>query len=217
MTLETKHFAIEELKADQADDGTRTVEGYGSVFGNADSYGDIVMPGAFLESLKARKPKMLWQHRSDMPVGVWDEVEEKKRGLWMRGRILPTAMGNDAYTLLKAGALDGLSIGFTTRKYEIDQTKKVRRLTEVELFETSLVTFPANDKATVTNVKAAHESERDFEQFLREAGYSREAAKIVVARGFKALSGQREAGAEVDTQHAADAERLAALINQFTA
>ena len=216
MTLETRHIAIEELKATD-EGGARTVEGYGSVFGNTDSYGDVVMPGAFVESLKSRKPKMLWQHRSDMPIGVWDEVEERKRGLWMKGRILATQTGNDAYLLLKEGALDGLSIGFNTKKYEIDEKKKVRRLTEVELFETSLVTFPANDRATVTQVKTAHENERDFEQFLREAGYSREAAKVIVAKGFKALSGQREADAAVIAPHAADVDRLAALINRFTA
>lgn len=190
--MDFKSFQIEELKASD-EDGTRTIEGFGSVFGNVDSYGDIVMPGAFMESLKSRKPAMLWQHRSDMPIGVWDEMEETKKGLKLKGRILPTQLGNDAYTLAKEGALTGLSIGFSTKKYEIDEKKKVRKLTELELFEVSLVTFPANDKATITNVKSRPQTLREFEEFLREAGlFSREEATTVALRGFKALSTQGE-------------------------
>lgn len=188
--MEIKHFAIEEFKASD-EDGTRTIEGLGSVFGNTDSYGDIVMPGAFAETIKTRKPAMLWQHRSDMPIGIWDEVEETKKGLRLKGRILETQAGNDAYTLAKAGALTGLSIGFNTKKYEIDEKKKVRKLTELELFEVSLVTFPANDKATITNVKSRPQTLREFEEFLREAGlFSREDATTIALRGFKALTTQ---------------------------
>lgn len=210
--MDFKSFQIEELKASDAD-GTRTIEGFGSVFGNVDSYGDIVMPGAFMESLKTRKPAMLWQHRSDMPIGVWDEMEETKKGLKLKGRILSTQLGNDAYTLAKEGALNGLSIGFSTKKYEIDEKKKVRKLTELELWEVSLVTFPANDKATITNVKSRPQTLREFEEFLREAGlFSREEATTIALRGFKALATQGEPDEEVETLR-----DIAAMFNQLTA
>jgi hypothetical protein len=91
-------------------------------------------------------------------------MEETKKGLRLKGRILPTQAGNDAYTLAKAGALTGLSIGFSTKKYEIDEKKKVRKLTELELYEVSLVTFPANEKATITNVKSRPDTIRAFEE-----------------------------------------------------
>jgi uncharacterized protein len=103
--MEYKSFAIEELKA--LDDEARTIEGYGSIFGNVDSYGDIVMPGAFAKSIKKRKPAMLWQHNSNQPIGVWDEIEETDKGLRLKGRIIDTSLGDDAYKLAKAGALTG--------------------------------------------------------------------------------------------------------------
>lgn len=214
MTIEHKHFAIEELKATD-EDGTRTVEGFGSVFNNVDSYGDIVMPGAFAKSIATRTPAMLWQHRSDMPIGVWDEMEETKRGLRVKGRIFETAAGNDAYTLAKGGALSGLSIGYSTRNYEIDEKKKVRKLIELELFEVSLVTFPANEKATITQVKNRPDTIRAFEEYLREGGFSHQDATTVALHGFKALTHPGEPGEEVIAPHAAQAEKLAALFNQF--
>jgi HK97 family phage prohead protease len=206
--MENKTFTIDNLKA--VDDEPRTIEGFGSIFNNIDSYGDIVLPGAFVKSIKKRKPKMLWQHRSDMPIGAWDVVKETPEGLYLKGRIFDTQMGNDAYTLLKGGAIDGLSIGYTTKQYEIDSKANTRKLKEVELFETSLVTFPANEKATVTNVKSLPETEREFEEFLRDAGYSHAAAKTIVARGFKALSGQRDVEAK-DAELAKQMDRFAEL------
>ncbi len=191
MTLERKHFVIEELKAVEAD-GARKISGYGSVFGNVDSYGDIVVPGAFAESIKARKPAMLWQHRTDMIPGVWDVIEEQKKGLYLEGTIADTPLGNEAYTLAKMGALSGLSIGFSTKKYSIDSKKNTRSLEEVELFEVSLVTFPANPKATITGVKSRPETIRQFEEFLREAGFSQKDATTVALHGFKSLSTQGE-------------------------
>src|SRR3954471_19697724 len=99
MEIKRLSFALNEVKAD---DNARTIEGFASVFNNLDSYSDIVMPGAFAKSIGKRKPVMLWQHNSDQPIGVWDEMEEQKKGLYVKGRILPTTHGNDAYTLVKA-------------------------------------------------------------------------------------------------------------------
>ena len=203
--MEHKEFLIEELKAE---DDTRSIEGFGAVFNNVDNGGDIVMPGAFTRTLKKTKPVMLWQHDTRMPIGTWDEMEETEKGLFMKGTILDTSLGLDVYKLVKAKAVKGLSIGYTTKKYEIDQAKGTRKLLDLDLYEVSPVTFPMNDRATITRVKSAHGNERDFEDFLREAGYSRDAAKIITARGFKALSGQREAEAE---EH----HELAELLGQF--
>lgn len=206
-----KEFAIEELKLD---DDSRTIEGFASVFGNVDSYNDIVMPGAFSKTLKRMKAiPMLWQHDTREVVGKWDQFEERDRGLYVKGKISKTARGDEAYTLLKDGAITGMSIGYSADKYEIDQDKGTRKLLEVKLYEVSLVTFPANEKAQVTRVKSAPDNERDFEELLREAGYSRDAAKIITARGFKALSSQREA--EADGLNSEQLAELSALLANF--
>ena len=178
-----------DVKADDA----RTVEGLGSVFGNVDGGGDIVLPGAFAKSIATRKPVMLAQHKHDQVIGVWEDVRETAEGLYVKGRILNTALGNDVYELAKHGALTGLSIGYSTKDSEVDRKSGHRRLKELELYEVSLVTFPMNELAGITRVKQKPADERALEEYLREAGYSRAEAKAVVARGYKGLSDQREA------------------------
>jgi len=131
-----------------------TITGYASLFGAPDHGGDVVMPGAYATSLAAlaaagRRVKMLWQHDPAQPIGVWDEVREDTRGLWVRGRILAdVARGREALALIGAGALDGLSIGYRTKRAE-RLTGGGRRLIEVELWEVSLVTFPMLPQARV--------------------------------------------------------------------
>jgi hypothetical protein len=130
-------------------DGAK-IEGYASVFGSVDQGGDAVKPGAFAASLKdGRKVRMLWQHDPTLPIGVWDEVREDERGLWVRGRILTEVQkGREAAALIAAGAIEGLSIGYRTKRAERDG-KGRRLLTEVELWEVSLVTFPMLGSAKV--------------------------------------------------------------------
>jgi len=185
MKLEHKLAAL-EVRASEEEDGIGKIEGYGSVFGVRDSYGDVVAKGAFQETLKSgRKVKMLWQHRADMPIGVWDEMEEDKKGLVARGRInLKTTMGRDAYESVKMGSIEGLSIGFKTVEEDYDEDKNQRTLKSVELWELSLVTFPANPDSNLTSVKAFKDlSEIDdldrvlAERKLRSLGMSREEAK----------------------------------------
>ena len=130
------------------------VQGYASLFGKADQGGDIVREGAYAASLKrlaakGGRVKMLWQHDPGQPIGVWDEVKEDATGLWVKGRILPQVeRGREVAALVEAGAIDGLSIGYRTVKAERDG-KGQRLLSELELWEVSLVTFPMLPEARV--------------------------------------------------------------------
>lgn len=134
-------------------DGTQ-IEGYASLFGACDQGGDIVEAGAYAASLaqlsaKGRSVKMLWQHDPAQPIGIWDEVREDGKGLYVKGRLLTeVAKGREAAELIAAGAIDGLSIGYRTRKATKNK-KGQRLLTELELWEVSLVTFPMLPEARV--------------------------------------------------------------------
>ena len=141
-----------ETKFAQAEEGLSLVdgsviEGYASLFDTSDRGGDIVCKGAYERSLLAhakagRRIKMLWQHDPAQPIGVWDDIHEDDRGLWVKGRLLSAVeRGREACALIEAGAIDGLSIGYRTlRAAKNDQGQRL--LKEVELWEVSLVTFP---------------------------------------------------------------------------
>lgn len=139
-------------------------EGYASVFGNEDLGKDVMVAGAFTKSLARRpaaKVKLLRQHYTDEPIGVWQELTEDSKGLKGRGQlILDTAKGRETHALMRAGALDGLSIGYRTLKDRFDRQKGIRYLEEVDLVEVSIVTFPANPKAVVSAVKGEEAAER---------------------------------------------------------
>lgn len=133
-------------------------EGYASVFSNEDLGRDVVVAGAFTKSLKRRpagKVKLLRQHYTDEPIGIWTDLAEDAKGLKGRGKlILDTVKGRETHALMRAGALDGLSIGYRTLKDRFDRQKGIRFLEEVDLVEISVVTFPANPKAVVSAVKS---------------------------------------------------------------
>jgi HK97 family phage prohead protease len=181
-----------ELKKEPDADGV--FEGYLSTFGNVDQGMDVIQRGAFTKSLgSGRKVKLLWQHDPTQPIGVWDELQEDERGLYGKGRIAKdVAKGAEAMSLLRMGAMDGISIGYRTIQAEREGNGAVRKLIEVDLFEASLVTFPMNELATVTDIKSIA-TERDFEAFLRDAGFSRKEATAIASHGFKAIAGQRDA------------------------
>lgn len=177
-----------EIKA-TGEDGTFT--GYGSVFGTEDSYNEVVLPGAFAESLKEHAskgtlPAMLWQHNPSDPIGVFTEMREDERGLYCEGQLcIEATMGASAYALLKAGAIRGLSIGYRlSHAPNYDEENDVWQLTAIDLWEVSLVTFPANPDATVDDVKSfdAISSLRDAEQWLRDAGIPAKRATGIVAK-----------------------------------
>jgi len=136
-----------------------TVEGYASLFGEIDQARDMVMRGAFAATLAARgvnRIPMLFQHDPSEPIGIWLELREDARGLYARGRLIPeVARARELLSLLRAGAIDGLSIGFRTVKGTIDPRTRVRRLVAVDLWEISIVTFPLLAGARVRAVKAA--------------------------------------------------------------
>jgi hypothetical protein len=192
-----------ELKA--ADD-KGYFEGYGSIFGNLDSHDDIVVKGAFTRSLamhagKKSMPAMLWQHDPSQPIGVWDNMNEDDVGLFVKGHlVLDSTGGRDAYALLKAGALRGLSIGYQTVKSSWDEQSGIRSLLDVDLWECSPVTFPSNTESLVEDVKSAIATPSEFERLLRDAGLSRSQAKALMAGGYKALVSPRDADEDAAAQ-----------------
>lgn len=170
--------------------------GYASVFDTPDNQKDIMCRGAFSQTLLAAKRdvKLLWQHQSSEPIGVIEELKEDARGLLVRGRLLlDVARAREAYSLMKAGALNGLSIGYTVQDYDLDHASGCRLLKNIDLWEISLVTFPANDEARVTQIKSdgvekneVHipQTIREFEHFLNQQGFSRRRAKEIALKGF---------------------------------
>lgn len=195
-----------KLASDDVDAKTGTFSGYGAVFGNIDARGDVIDRGAFKETLRdweerGKLPPMLLQHGGGMfggspdgmlPVGKWATMEENSKGLKVEGQLfaLATERAQYIYAGLKSGVLDGLSIGYSTKKAKLGTKpgEPARRLEAVSLWEVSIVTFPANGKARVTGVKSADDIKtiRDFETFLREVGkFSSAAAKAIASRGFK--------------------------------
>jgi hypothetical protein len=148
---EFKLQAIEE-------DNKALFEGYGAVFGNIDAYGDVIVKGAFKKSLEkwknsGKKIPLLYQHNPSDIIGVITEAYEDDYGLYIKGEInLDTTKGKEVYSLMKQGALHGLSIGYETKQAKNE--KGIRKLLEVELWEISIVTFPANELAEVVKVKA---------------------------------------------------------------
>jgi Escherichia/Staphylococcus phage prohead protease len=139
-----------------------TFSGYASLFNTQDMGSDIVLPGAFRDSLKQRGPagiKLLYQHDPAEPIGIWEALKEDSRGLLVRGRLtLAVARAREVLALMRAGALDGLSIGFRAVTGKRDAKTGIRRLARIDLWEISIVTFPLLPEARVAHVKSAAES-----------------------------------------------------------
>jgi HK97 family phage prohead protease len=161
-----------------------TVIGYASLFGQIDQARDMVMRGAFAETLRLRGPRrvpMLFQHDPSEPIGIWLELREDHRGLYARGRLIPeVARARELWSLIRAGAIDGLSIGFKTAKARIDPRTRVRSLVAVDLWEISIVTFPLLTGARVQAVKQApvsHARRRADAEWARVAGAPRGAGQ----------------------------------------
>ncbi len=206
MQLERREIRLQDVQVKVGANGEGTFSGYGAVFGNIDSYGDVIEQGAFKQTLKEWKgrgkwPKMLLQHGGGffggstldgIPVGQYTHMNEDSHGLKLDGRLfaLNTERGTYIHEGMKSGELDGLSIGFMVREF-IAGTKAGepdRRLTNIDLWEVSIVTFPANDKANVTSVKM----KRELEEAFRDGGLSR--ADSLKAVSILSKFYQRDAG-----------------------
>ena len=192
--------------------------GYGSIFGNKDLGNDVVVEGAFAKSIGkkgAKAVKMLYQHRADEPIGVFDEIIEDRRGLKVKGRLaMGTQRGREVYELMKMGAIDGLSIGYRVdpKGYDYDDKGKRRYLKSVDLMEISAVTFPMNPRARVSAVKT-EKTVREWEEVLRDAAdLSRSEAKVAASAVAKALE-QRDADTqEMSSELVSELDRLANIL-----
>lgn len=209
--MERKFFEFEfETKAegDETEDGL--IVGLGAVFGNVDRGGDIILAGAFADSIAEGKTiPMLWQHDPHNPIGVWTEIKETDKGLMMTGKILPDVQkGKEAIALIKSGAVRGLSIGYATDEASYNDAGN-RLLHKLNLWECSVVTFPMNPVAQIDAIKAAEMTKHEIETFLRDAGMSKSVAMKLISGGYSALSNEFERDAEPEVK--ADSELVAAL------
>jgi HK97 family phage prohead protease len=192
---------------DVSDEGT--FEGYGSTFGGApDSYGDIVLPGAFADSLVKHKregtmPLLLWGHQSsELPIGNWIDMAEDGKGLWGKAQIdLEDPVGLRVHKALKRKSVRGLSIGYETIEKKSDPKRPgITLLEKLDLWEVSVVNFPANRRSLVDNVKSylsagTLPSLPDFDELLREAGYSKTQRTVIAGKGYLHLL-RSESGSE---------------------
>lgn len=192
-----KTLNISEFKF--LDEG-RIVEGYASTFGNVDSVNDVIVAGAFTKSLGKRKVKLFYQHDWNKVIGKILEIREDAKGLYIKAELATTPLAEEVYSLLKMGALDSFSIGFSILKggYEYDAKKGVRYIKEADLFEVSVVSIPANEKAVVTAVKSLG-TIREFERHLKNLGFSNRESEIIASKSWNALQELREE-AETPTQ-----------------
>lgn len=191
-------------------DETGRFSGYGSVFGVVDSYNEVVAPGAFIESLndtraKGRTLPVLWQHRGGDPIGNWDidTLNEDAHGLLGDGElwIEEAPYARIAQRGMKTKSVTGLSIGYYVRESTFDEKTRIRTLTKLDLVEISIVTTPANDEARIDQIKSklAHGSLptlREFEELLREQGFSKSQAANIATRGLKDLLNRGDLGGD---------------------
>lgn len=189
-------FDMKSLKKDGS------FAGYGSVFGNTDLYNDVVMPGAFTDTLQAweakdRLPPVLWQHNSDAPIGAYTEMHEDATGLYVEGKLLIKSVQQaaEAYALLEAKAINGMSIGFNIPDdpdaMEYDAPHGIMKIKIIDLWECSIVTFPANTSATVNELKTIFgagkvPTVRELEHLLRDVGCPKSKA-VYLANGLGEL------------------------------
>jgi len=231
-TRDEMKFCRLDLKSVQADGA---FEGYASLFHREDLGRDIVMPGAFQNSLRKRGAagiKMLFQHNPNQPIGVWHTLREDVRGLYAAGRLIgEVGRAREVLAMMRAGAVDGLSIGFRATKARRDARSGVRRLSDIDLWEISVVTFPMQPMARATLIEtspfkawpfaALAPSERQCERWLtRDAGLSRSEARALMRGGLAGLRSLRDAGGGLRGETAAGgkvasaAARLRHALNQ---
>lgn len=212
MTIKTRDFSMMVKAVEDAG----TFEGYASVWGVRDTYNEVVMPGAFTESLvrhkrEGSKPLMLWQHNPDEPIGIWNDLAEDNKGLWGKGQLLTPGVrrADEALIMLKAGAIQGLSIGYREVDTSPATAGEPRKLIKLDLEEVSIVSFPANRRARVDAVKGEQKlmdfarrlrdgeppDVKEFEDILRDAGVPKSMACEIASVGYaKAIRREADGG-----------------------
>jgi HK97 family phage prohead protease len=185
----TVPFEIKEMN--EQDDKFFVFEGLASTFGNVDLVDDVVDKGAFENSLVTRMPKVLWQHDTAEPIGMPEQIRETEQGLFLKGKLPKddTFVTGRVIPQLKIGSISSMSIGFTVKDFEVEDG--IRHLKEVDLFEISLVTFPANTKAEVTGFKSIRKEDlmkiktiKEYRKLLKDSGCFTKHAREFLAAQF---------------------------------
>lgn len=195
MTFNTKEirFKAQAVKEDGF------FAGYCNVFDVKDDYDEIVKKGAFSQSLKqwqaqGKMPPVLWNHDHSQPIGVWSILKEDEKGLYGEGQLLinDVVKAKEIHALMRAGAIDGLSIGYRLNKWNYDEKQQCLELLDIDLNEISIVTFPANNQSRINAVKSTLSQGSlptlaEFEKALRDLGFSKTQATIVASYGLRKL------------------------------
>ena len=201
-----------------------SIEGYASVFGGVDSYGDTIEKTAFDNVIKSgQKPLMFYQHnRWSIPIGVWEELSVDAKGLKVKGRLnLELEEAREVYSALKFGSLNGMSIGFRMKDkdYEYDDEDICHIKNISELLEISIVNFPADKEARISNVKSEDidglTDIRDCEHYLRELGISKKMTQKLISVIKSAKSAVSDSQKSEDVKKAAELEKIQQKLNQI--
>lgn len=188
--MQHMNVAFEVKQVESADPDFFVFEGLASTFGNIDSYNDVIAPGAFIESLSKHTPVILWQHDMWAPIGVPIEIRETSEGLFLKGKLprSDTLVKGRVIPQIEVGSITSMSIGFRRVKSDFNEETGIRTLIKVSLIEVSLVTFPANDKAVISDFKGDTEDQvytkeqiealdpKERKDLLVDAGFTKEAA-----------------------------------------
>ena len=200
-----------ELKESSVDMDERTFKGYASTW-DEDQVGDVIHQGAFIKSINeafpAKRIKVLWQH--DEPLGMPVEMREDDYGLYVKGKISKTRLGDEALELMRDGVVDRMSIGFMIPQGKSDYDENgVRHIREVKLMEFSPVTFPANEAAIITGVK-------NIENALNYAKVSDYSALIKRLDNLKALIEQKQPPSTVTENQPPELDEVKDLIESLS-
>jgi uncharacterized protein len=223
--LQYKRFPLNVKALDK-----RQFEGYLSTFGNVDHGGDVVVRGAFKNTLKEWKekdelPPMFWMHQADRVPGKWLGMSEDDDGLYVKGELADTELGNEMYTLLGMKAVRGMSIGYVVVERDYDK-EGVRLLKEIDLWEGSIVSMAMNPLAKIEAVKSrlsksgefvpqSADFKRSVEQHLRDEGCSWTVAKQLVAKMFDGTSSVTDEDPLREGEDELDADELKAVLESL--
>jgi len=200
--METKQIGLKQTEIKMGAEGNLKFSGYASVFNGIDSYGDMILPGAYKETLidRDRPVQLRWNHYGPV-IGKFTDMYEDEMGLYVEGELTKGhSTAEDAAALLRHGAISGLSIGYSAKDSEEDGV--IRKLKAIELYEISVVESPADNNAHISNIKSAVKL-KDIEAVLRQKGFSQKEATEIVAAVKKIVHGERELDQEKSAKEAA--------------